>query len=475
MKYGIDMKISQILEDPEATAIIERYLPGVLSRAGGKEAGDLSVRMIAGYLPAGLLKENTLSDMDQDLKELGEKRGGMSPSLKKRIEEYRILEEKREKEETRILPENMGKENGDDGSAAVRYDSVRPGEVWLDTGGRRIEAHAGGFLYENGFYYWYGENKEFTDGKSHIWTWGIRMYRSEDFYNWEDIGLIAKPDIDDPDSALFPEKNLDRPHIVRRPSDGRYIMWVKISGNEGCFAVLESDKITGPYMIVEQDIYPFGLHVGDFDIAVGDESGKAYIYAETEHSEVTGFSLDDSLTKITQVISHSYRGLKPPFCREGVTVFQRGSRLWMLTSGMTGYIPNQSDCASADDFNEEFISVGDPFEGDDSNSSFNSQISQVFSVPGKKDLYLAVADRWVPDYKVDRKRADMFRRAVASNYDPEHYQATEEEKKQMREAPSLGSADTHLATYVILPIFFREGRPVITWKDSWKLEDFADE
>ena len=28
-------------------------------------------------------------------------------------------------------------------------------------------------IYENGTYYWYGENKEFTTGKDEIWTWGI--------------------------------------------------------------------------------------------------------------------------------------------------------------------------------------------------------------------------------------------------------------------------------------------------------------
>jgi len=37
---------------------------------------------------------------------------------------------------------------------------VPPGEVWLDTAGKTINAHGGGMLYHNGTYYWYGENKE---------------------------------------------------------------------------------------------------------------------------------------------------------------------------------------------------------------------------------------------------------------------------------------------------------------------------
>lgn len=45
----------------------------------------------------------------------------------------------------------------------------------LDTEGKRIQAHGAGMIYENGTYYWYGENKEFTTGKDEIWTWGIRI------------------------------------------------------------------------------------------------------------------------------------------------------------------------------------------------------------------------------------------------------------------------------------------------------------
>ena len=39
-------------------------------------------------------------------------------------------------------------------------DSIKPGKPWLDTDGNRIQAHAGYMLYEDGTFYWYGENKE---------------------------------------------------------------------------------------------------------------------------------------------------------------------------------------------------------------------------------------------------------------------------------------------------------------------------
>lgn len=64
------------------------------------------------------------------------------------------------------------------------YHSIRPGQVWLDTEGKRIQAHGGSVMYIDGVYYWYGENKEKTVGDGACWHWGVRCYASTDLYNW---------------------------------------------------------------------------------------------------------------------------------------------------------------------------------------------------------------------------------------------------------------------------------------------------
>jgi hypothetical protein len=144
----------------------------------------------------------------------------------------------------------------------------------------------------------------------------------------------------------------------------------------------------------------------------------------------------------------------------------------MLTSGMSGYIPNKSDSAVSDSWTAPFVSIGNPHVDDASNSSFNSQISQVFKVPCKKELYIAIADRWVPDYVVDAKRADMIERSIASHYEPEKYQVTEEEQKEAMSSPMLESANTSIADYVVLPLRFDGEKVFIDWKEEWKLEDY---
>jgi hypothetical protein len=53
--------------------------------------------------------------------------------------------------------------------------------------------------------------------------------------------------------------------------------------------------------------------------------------------------------------------------------------------------------AIADTFHGPWTVLGDLHPKDASRTSFNSQVSSVFKHPAKKDLYIALADRWMPD------------------------------------------------------------------------------
>ncbi|GAA0790807.1 hypothetical protein GCM10008910_01010 [Faecalicatena orotica] len=59
------------------------------------------------------------------------------------------------------------------------YKSIKPGQIWLDTEGKRIQAHGGSIITVDDTYYWYGENKEKTTGRDDIWHWGVRCYSSK--------------------------------------------------------------------------------------------------------------------------------------------------------------------------------------------------------------------------------------------------------------------------------------------------------
>ena len=79
---------------------------------------------------------------------------------------------------------------------------IYPGQPMKDTDGNIIQAHGAGMIYDNGVYYWYGENKEFTTGDNDVWTWGIRFYSSTDLLNWKNEGIIIKAEPEKPESSL---------------------------------------------------------------------------------------------------------------------------------------------------------------------------------------------------------------------------------------------------------------------------------
>ena len=159
------------------------------------------------------------------------------------------------------------------------YHAIYPGKVWLDTEGKRIQAHGGSVMYWDGIYYWYGENKEKTTGDNDIWHWGVRCYTSTDLYNWEDKGLIIPPEPDDTDSSLHPSAQMDRPHIIYNQTTGKFVCWLKIMHKDKTqtVTILTVDHILGPYQKIREGFKPLNMSAGDFDLVVA-EDGKAYYY-----------------------------------------------------------------------------------------------------------------------------------------------------------------------------------------------------
>lgn len=343
-----------------------------------------------------------------------------------------------------------------------------PGKIWLDTNGKPIQAHGGSVFFENGVYYWYGENKEFTDGKSDIWHWGVRCYSSENLYDWTDRGIIILPEENNKNSTLHPSSCMDRPHIIYNKSTGKYVCWLKIMNSENgtqSMTICTADNFLGPYTKIKENLRPLGMNSGDFDLAVS-EDGKAYIYFERVHSETICADLSEDYCDVTGYYSTHFPRKYPPYVREATSHFIRERRHYLLTSGTTGYLPNPSEIAASDTWHGPYHILGNPHINDKSNTSFHSQVSSVFKVEGKKDLYIAVADRWAPDLiNVDYEAYGKLYEAIFSKHD----------MNARNELLKLGDDNrrcTRDAVYVWLPIRFENEMPYIEWIDEWKLEDF---
>lgn len=357
------------------------------------------------------------------------------------------------------------------------YDSIRPGQIWLDTKGERIQAHGGSVMYLDGLYYWYGENKEKTTGKNNIWHWGVRCYCSPDLYNWEDKGLIIPPE-ENPASSLHPCSMMDRPHIIYNKASGKFVCWLKIMHPDGSqtATILTADQILGPYTKVREGLRPLGMNAGDFDLAVAPD-GKAYYYFERVHSETICADLTEDYLDVTGFYSTHFPQPGPPYVREATAHFMRKGLHYLLTSGTTGYLPNPSESAVAETWHGPYQVQGNLHRNDPTGTSFHSQISSVFKVHGKKDLYIACADRWLPEY-TDLNYED-YKKVYEMLFHPE-----EDKRKSLEEILRTENVEeqwfrdneknTALADYVWLPLKFDGDRVYIEWMDEWKIEDYAD-
>jgi len=347
---------------------------------------------------------------------------------------------------------------------SATYASIRPGQVWLDTKGRRIQAHGGSIITVGDTFYWYGEDKEKTLPGSGIWHDGIRMYQSKDLYNWEDVGVVLPPVYDDPENPMHPTQCVDRPHILFCEKTQTFVMWIKIMGKDGVQfqTIATAEQITGPYTVIKS-FRPLGMSCGDFDLVVEPTDGKAYTYFERVHSELICADLTEDYTDVTGFYSTHFPQPHPPFVREAPAYFKRGRLHYLFTSGTTWYYPNPSEVACSMSYHGPWKVLGNPHPNDTEGTSYRSQISSVFKHPFKEDLYIALADRWLvdlPDTLPDI--ADAFDEASRAG-DPE---------KAVKALAGSTAANTSLADYVWLPIRFDGEMAYLDWHDEWRIEDF---
>jgi beta-galactosidase len=75
----------------------------------------------------------------------------------------------------------------------------------------------------------------------------------------------------------------------------------------------------------------------------------------------------------------------------------------MITSACSGWDPNQANYAVADSMLGSWKVIGNPCSGKDADKTFYAQSTYVLKVQGKKDLYIAMFDRWNKTNLIDSR------------------------------------------------------------------------
>lgn len=285
--------------------------------------------------------------------------------------------------------------------AELSAQTIHSGEPWFDNSGKVINAHGGGILYHEGTYYWYGEYK----GDSTYWnpkvpSWecyrteagGVSCYSSKNLTDWKFEGVVLPSETTDKSSDLHYSNVLERPKVIYNDKTKKFVMWLHIDSHDYAKAaagVAVSDTPNGIFEYLGS-MHPNGAMSRDMTL-FKDDDGKAYHVYSSEHNKTLYISLlTDDYLKPSGKFTRNFIDQS----REAPAVFKRNGKYYILSSGCTGWDPNQAEYAMAKSMLGEWTIMGNPCSGKDADITFYGQSTNVVKVAGKEDAYIAMFDKW---------------------------------------------------------------------------------
>ena len=263
-----------------------------------------------------------------------------------------------------------------------------------DSLGRPVHAHGGQILPHQGVYYWIGED---CTGRNRV-----SCYRSANLRDWEfrnhilTVDSLAKPHPQMPTDLRLRVNgagcNIERPKVLFCRETGQFVMWMhwELPDNyqEARCAVAVCDTIDGDYTYLGS-FRPIGHMSRDCTVFQDDDGSAYFISSARDNLDTHIYRLAPDYLSIDRL----ERVLWPGQQREAATVFKRRGIYFMLTSGCTGWTPNQSSYGWSRSLAGEWSSrrnLGDE-------TTFHSQPTWVLPVyNAEKDEfnYWYLGDRW---------------------------------------------------------------------------------
>lgn len=302
-----------------------------------------------------------------------------------------------------------------------KQNLFEPGNIWNDLEGNIINSHGGGIVYLNHNYYWFGEKRGVQVSE------GVNVYVSKDLYNWKYEGVALSPSLDS-SSEISKGCVMERPKVIYNAATGKYVMWfhleLKGQGYKAArVAVAVSDQITGPYHYINS-FRPNGNMSRDMTLFVDDDGAAYHIYSSRENYDLRIAKLSNDYLTVsaqdTMVFSNH---------REAPALFKYQNLYYLITSGCTGWAPNEASMHVSASIWGPWKSVGNPLVGKNAALAFGGQSTFVLPLADKKDAFIFIADKWNP--------------------------------KDLRDS-----------RYLWLPIQFNKNIPFVEWMDKWSLSFF---
>ncbi|MEU2658234.1 RICIN domain-containing protein [Streptomyces sp. NPDC007325] len=268
------------------------------------------------------------------------------------------------------------------GTAHAASVTVTNAVQFTDPAGNPVHAHGGGVVKVGTYYYWFGENRNADNSFKYV-----SAYRSTDLKTWEFRHHVLT-------ASSHPElagANIERPKVMYNASTGKFVMWMHKEGSatdysEARAAVAVSDTVDGDYTW-RGSFRPLGHMSRDITTFV-DTDGTGYmISAANENADLHVYRLTPDYTEIAAQVQK----LWPGQWREAPAMFKRNGVYFLLTSGATGWAPNQQKYATATSVTGSWSGLSDIGDG----TTYGSQTAYVLPVQGTSGTsYLYMGDRW---------------------------------------------------------------------------------
>ncbi|NMB33088.1 MAG: family 43 glycosylhydrolase [Clostridium sp.] len=276
--------------------------------------------------------------------------------------------------------------------AAQKEKTLANATQFEDISGNKIHAHGGCLIEHNGCYYWYGEHRD----SSNLFL-GVSCYKSLDLINWEYRGEVLSPD----SAQELKRCNIERPKVMYNASTNEFVMWMHWENGshygearaavaygktpDGKFTYLQSFRPMKDTGVTDHGLP--GYMSRDCSVFV-DSDGKGYfISSSNENMDLHLYELTPDYKDIAFLKAKLFVGQQ----RESPCLIKRGGYYYLITSGCTGWQPNQAKFAYSRNLENGWSELYNLANS----STYNSQPAFIFPVAGSEGVsYLYTGDQW---------------------------------------------------------------------------------
>lgn len=314
--------------------------------------------------------------------------------------------------------------------------------LWLADDGEHINCHGGNILrLADGTYCWYGEHRvENVPGASQD---GIALYTSRDLATWHYEGLVLEA-VRDTTSDIALGCIMERPKVTFNPKTGKYVLIFHLELRGKGYAAARTgfavaDTPRGPFRFLRSLRPNAGKWPKDFgkaerraasalrqddykewwtpqwrqaiadglflarDMAGGQMSRDMTVYVDDDGKAYHLYSSEDNLTLQLAELTADYTDYTGKYYRiapagqnEAPVIFKKNGYYWLITSGCTGWAPNQARLFRAARITGPWEQLPAPCRGTGAETTFGGQGTFAMPDPTRPGEFIFMADIWTP-------------------------------------------------------------------------------